>query len=257
MRILLVALLSFLCLNGCKPDKKTSRPIAETEREAPSKPAPKDVPNQLTEAEKAAGWRLLFDGETLNGWHTYNQPEAKPVWEAKNGMLTLEPIEGNGKHGDLVTNGIFENYELLLEWKITENGNSGIFINVQEDPKYKFTYQTGPEYSLLDPAHPNYATPEKRSGCIYNYLPQLTPTDLRPVGEWNTAKIKQVNGKVEFYLNGNLTAQADLHSPEWNAWITGSGFKDFSEFGKATKGHIGLQEWSSNAWFRNIKIREL
>jgi len=213
--------------------------------------------NKLTEKEKASGWELLFDGKSTDGWHLFNHPDAHPVWEVKNGILGCEPINGSGVHGDLVTDEEFRNYELTFDWKTTENGNSGVFINVQESPDYIKTYQTGPEYQLLDPTHVDYAIESKRSGCLYSFAPQLHPAITHPAGEWNRSRVKQMDGIVEFYLNGKLTAKVDFNAPEWKEWIATSGFKDSPDFGMATEGHIGLQEWTSNIWFRNIKIREL
>ena len=152
---------------------------------------------------------------------------------------------------------MYGNFEFTFDWKLTENGNSGVFINVVEGPAYNTTWQTGPEYQLLDPTHIDQKVEAKRSGCLYNYSPQLTNTETHPAGEWNHSRIIQKDGKVEFYLNGNLTARADFTSPEWKDWIATSGFEKFPDFGLATKGHIALQQWTSMVWFRNLKIREL
>ena len=238
---------------ACKTDKK-----AESEPAGDSpEPIATAEQNSLTSKEKADGWMLLFDGSSTNGWHLYNNADAKPVWEAKEGMLACEPINGTGDHGDLVTDREYENYELVFDWKTSESGNSGVFINVKESPDIVKTYHTGPEYQLLDPSHLDQAVLAKRSGCLYNFAPQLNETETRPAGQWNHSRIRQQDGKVEFYLNGNLTARADFNSREWADMVKASGFKDYADFGKATKGHIALQEWTSNIWFRNIKIREL
>lgn len=247
-----VFLLLMLSVASCRNEKRTEN---KSEHKADTNSS--DERNTLTEKEKAADWVLLFNGYSTEGWHLYNNSEAKPIWEAKEGMLACEPINGSGTHGDLVTDKAYGNYELTFDWKTTENGNSGVFINVQESPDYIKTYHTGPEYQLLDPTHVDQAILSKRSGCLYGFAPQINDTETRPAGEWNNARIKQVDGKVEFYLNGNLTAKADFTSQEWKDMVAASGFKDFPDFGVATKGHIALQEWTSNVWFRNIKIREL
>jgi hypothetical protein len=238
---------------SCRNEKRSENESKPQQGELNSS----DENNTLTEKEKADGWVLLFDGNTTEGWHLFNNAGAKPVWEAKEGTLACEPINGTGAHGDLVTDKEYGNYELTFDWKTTENGNSGVFINVRESPDYIKTYHTGPEYQLLDPSHVDQAVLNKRSGCMYGFAPQLNATKTRPAGEWNNARIKQVDGKVEFYLNGNLTAKADFSSPEWKEMVAASGFKDFPDFGMGTSGHIALQEWTSNIWFRNIKIREL
>ena len=131
------------------------------------------------------------------------------------------------------------------------------FINVQETPEYRATYQTGPEYQLLEPAHSDTKTPLKRPGCLWGISPQSNTVEAHPVGQWNTSKIVQQNGKVEFYLNGKLTAREDFTSKAWTDKIASSNFKDSPNFGKATRGKIALQNWYFDAWFRNMKIREL
>ena len=140
---------------------------------------------------------------------------------------------------------------------MTESGNSGVFVNVHENEEFEEAWFTGPEYQLLDASNKDFSIEEKRSGCLYGYAPQLTPTPTKDVGEWNTARIIQENGKIEFYLNGNLTAKADFNSQEWKDYVANSGFKNFPQFGASTKGHITLQEWTSPVWFRNLKIKEL
>lgn len=248
-----VFLLFLLSVVSCRNEKGAENQSEQLQAEIST---PDEV-NTLTEKEKAEGWVLLFDGNSTQGWHLFNNADASPVWEAKEGMLACEPINGTGAHGDLVTDKEYGNYELKFDWKTTESGNSGVFINVRESPDYIKTYHTGPEYQLLDPTHVDQAVPAKRSGCLYGFAPQVTDTETRPAGEWNNARIKQLDGKLEFYLNGNLTARADFTSQEWKEMVAASGFKDYPDFGKAVQGHIGLQEWTSNVWFRNIKIREL
>ena len=246
-RIYIIFTLLFLVI-ACKSEKKTdiktaSQRIVEH--------------NHLTDEEKAEGWTLLFDGKTMAGWHLYNYPDTTSVWKVVNGELYCNSKEGTGQHGDLVTDKEFENYELSFEWKLSESGNSGIFINVQERPDKPATWHTGPEYQLLDPSHMDYAIETKRSGCLYGFSPQLNAVETNPAGQWNTSTIKHIDGKIEFYLNGNLTAQADFTTDAWKERVAASSFKVFPEFGLATKGHIGLQDWFSDVWFRNIKIKTL
>src|ERR1044072_8126828 len=108
--------------------------------------------NKLTSKEQKNGWKLLFDGTTTNGWHTYLQKDVSPSWKVVDGARELDPAaKKDGAHGgDLVTNDEYENYELALQWKISEGGNSGIIFNVHEDPEFKQTYLTGPEMQVLD-----------------------------------------------------------------------------------------------------------
>jgi hypothetical protein len=212
--------------------------------------------NELMDVEKEQGWQLLFDGKTLNGWHVYNNPDGKSVWEVKDGEIHSIADDESLTAGDLVTDASYKNYELTLEWKIASRGNSGIFMNVQEKPEIPTPWQTGPEYQILDSEHMDYGVPEKRPGCLYVFLPQQNPAEMKP-GEWNTTRIKQVDGKVEFYLNGVLTAEQDFNTPEWKQKIAATHFSKYPEFGKATEGKISLQYWYFETWFRDIKIRKL
>lgn len=255
MRIHFLGLaISFLLITACKNEKdKKDAETWHTKKVA----LENETHNQLFDIEKEQGWELLFDGKTLNGWHLYNAPGANLAWEVKDGMLYCNATDESKQQGDLVTDKAYENYELTLEWKISGRGNSGIFINVQEKPELGAAWQTGPEYQILDPDHMDQKIETKRSGCLYGFSPQKNESPTNSEGQWNTTTIKQLNGKVEFYLNGILTAEEDFTSPEWKEKIAASGFKDRPGFGMATQGKIALQDWYFEVWFRNIKIREL
>jgi hypothetical protein len=217
-----------------------------------SSPKPKD--NELSKEEKEQGYRLLFDGKTLNGWHLYNQGNISSGWVVQGGELTCLPGT-EAEHGDLVTDQEFENYELSFDWKISKEGNSGVFINVVERPDIPTTWASGPEYQLLEKGHRDYDKEMKRSGCLYNFSPQLNPAELKPLNDWNHSVIKQKDGKIEFILNGVVTAKQDLNSIEWKKAVANSNFKDFPEFGKHLKGRIALQDWNKGVSFKNLKIR--
>jgi hypothetical protein len=201
---------------------------------------------------------LLFDGKTTNGWHIYNKGIVPSGWIVQNDELHCKADAQNVEHGDLVTDKEFRNFDLRFEWKISHAGNSGAFINVVERVDIPAAWASGPEYQLLEKSHADYATSEKkRPGCLYGFAPQINSIEPRPFVEWNQSRIKQENGKIEFYLNDVLTAEQDLYSQEWKDMVANSGFKDFPEFGKSTKGHIALQDWAKGVAFRNIKIKEL
>ncbi len=212
--------------------------------------------NQLTDEEKKDGWVLLFDGQSTSGWHLFHNDSVRSQWVAKNGELSCN-TDYHLEHRDIVSDKEFENFDLTFEWKIAQGGNSGVFIDVLERPDLPSTWASGPEYQLLEKSNPDYATPNKRSGCIFGFAPPINPVDTKPMGEWNQSQIKQLNGKIEFYLNGELTAQQDLHSAAWTEMIRQTNFKNYPEFGKHTKGHIALQYWLKGISFRNIKIKEL
>ncbi len=213
--------------------------------------------NELLKIEEKQGWKLLFDGKTLNGWHLYNYPDSTSVWKVDDGILYCNAKDETRKHGDLITDKAYENYELTLDWKISGRGNSGIFINVQEKPELTAAWQSGPEYQLLDPDHMDSDVATKQSGCLYGFSPQTNKATTKQGGQWNHTRIKQLNGKIEFYLNGVLTSTEDFTSPAWKDKVASSGFKKHPEFGKSTAGKIALQNWYFDVWFRNIKIREL
>jgi hypothetical protein len=165
--------------------------------------------------------------------------------------------ESKLEQGDLTSDKEFQNFDLRFEWKIDKMGNSGVFIDVIESPNIATTYASGPEYQLLEKSHPDYSDSTKRSGCLYGFGATKNPTAETLFGQWNQSRIKQLNGKIEFYLNGVQTVQQDLNSPAWLDMVGKSGFKNFPEFGRHTRGHIALQEWAKGISFRNIKIKEL
>lgn len=216
----------------------------------------KDPKNQLTDQEVKDGWTLLFDGKTTDGWHLYNRGKVASAWIVDSGTLYCKP-DGKLLHGDLISDKEYQNFDLTFDWKIIKYGNSGVFIDVDEDTAIRTAWASGPEYQLLDPAHPDNSSPVKRSGALFGIDSQLTPVETHPAGEWNHSRIVQKNGKVEFYLNGVKTVSEDFSSSGWADTVSKSHFKAFPEFGKHTKGYIGLQDWSKGVSFRNIKLKEL
>jgi len=221
---------------------------------------PTQEPNTLSEKEKTEGWQLLFDGKTTNGWHMFSKPSMKHSWKAVDGELTTASDDTTGTHGDIVTDGVYENYELVFEWKVAREGNSGVFINVKDDTSYMATWATGPEYQLLDNPNmqPGYLDGGKKgAGALYGLAPLKNPVEPKPAGEWNQSKIVQVNGQISFWLNGIQTSEAQIGSEQWNKMVAESKMAVFPDFGKATKGHIGLQDWAKGVSFRNIKIKPL
>jgi cytochrome c len=159
--------------------------------------------------------------------------------------------------GDLITKDEFENYELSLEWKIQKCGNSGVIFNVVESDKYDYVWQTGPEMQVLDNiCHPDGRIEKHRAGDLYDLI-ETKFVAVNPAGEWNLAKIVSNKGKYEFWLNGYKLVEFEMHTDEWNKLVASSKFKDMPDFGKASKGHLALQDHGDQVWYRNIKIRDL
>lgn len=216
--------------------------------------------NELSDSEKKDGWQLLFDGKTAQGWHLYNKANTPSAWIVKDGELFCNPDTFEVEHGDLVSDKEYANFELKFDWKITSAGNSGVFINVIERDTIPRAWASGPEYQLLD--HEGIGKEylkdsTKWAACLYGFMPQKNVSKPKSEGQWNESKIVQNNGKIEFYLNGILTAEQDLSSETWRGMVANSGFKYFPLFGKNTKGRIALQDWSKGVSFRNIKIKEM
>lgn len=212
--------------------------------------------NTLTKAEKKAGWVLLFDGKTISEFRGFRKEQVPASWQVEDGAIALVGKGG----GDLVTKDQYENYEFSIDWKISEGGNSGIIYNVSEDPQYKATYHTGPEMQVLDnEKHPDAKQGKngnRQAGANYDLIPVATPA-VKPVGQWNTAKIVVKNGNVEHWLNGKKVVSYQLGSPEWEAMVKASKFASMPGYGRIRKGHIALQDHGDKVWYRNIKIRPL
>lgn len=226
--------------------------------------------NTLTEAEKAEGWILLFDGKTFAGWRGLGRngiPEGH--WVLDNGAIKKvpsgevpqqedgQPLQG----GDIMTTRSFENFELYLEWKISPAGNSGIKYNVSEEmstsypPKYA---ALGFEYQILDDErHPDAKKGGNRTAsALYDLIAPEGKT-LKPVGEFNTARIIFRGNHGEHWLNGIKVLEYELETPQMDALLAASKYRDIPGFAKKRKGHIILQDHTDAVWYRNIKIREI
>ncbi len=216
--------------------------------------------NTLTPEEEAAGWQLLFDGQTTNGWRGYNKdafPEAG--WGVEDGDLVVMASDGSeeGLGGDIVTEAEFTNFELVFEFLITPQGNSGVFYRVQEHPE-RTMWQVAPEYQVLDDSAyiglEGFDPPTHLTGDNYD-LHSSPVRAMNPIGEWNHGRILVDGNHVEHWLNGQKTVEYELFSPEWEALVAASKFAPYPEYGRALTGHIGLQDHGHELRYRNIKIR--
>jgi hypothetical protein len=195
----------------------------------------------------------LFDGKTTNGWHSYLKT-GPGCWKVVDGVLQCDPKAPN--QGDLVTDKEYENYELKLEWKIAEGGNSGIIFGVHEDPKFDATYLTGIEMQILDDAKAeDNKLATHRAGALYDMEAPKYPA--KPAGEWNKITIKKLNGHLTFWLNGRKVIDTQIGSPEWTEMLNKSKFKTWKGFAAYPKGHIALQDHDAVVSFKDITIQEL
>lgn len=217
----------------------------------------KTSPNSLSKKEVKAGWVLLFDGESTAGWRGYNKPGfPEKGWDVANGMLHCI-----GKGGDLIWDKKLTNFELSLEWKISEGGNSGIFIYGHE-VEGKPIYFSAPEYQLLDnERHPDAKAGKDgnhKAGSLYDMIP-ANPQNAKAAGEWNEARIVAKNGNIEFWQNGVKVVEFTMANESWKALCAESKFKNWPDFvnNDAKNGYFGLQDHGNEIWFQNIKLKEL
>jgi hypothetical protein len=215
----------------------------------PGGPAPaQDAPNTLTPAERAAGWRLLFDGRSTASWRGFRRDTMPAGWQVEDGALTRVAAGG-----DIVTVDTFASFELVLDWNVAPGGNSGIFFHVTEDAGA--TYETGPEMQVLDDAgHADGRSRLTAAGSNFALHP-APPGVVRPAGEWNHARIVVQGAHVEHWLNGVKVVEYELWSPDWEARVKASKFAQWPGYGRARTGHIALQDHGDRVAYRSIKIR--
>ncbi|MDR9447568.1 MAG: DUF1080 domain-containing protein [Balneolaceae bacterium] len=216
--------------------------------------------NTLTEQEIADGWELLFDGESMEHWRVYNQEDIPAGWVVEDGAMVFDPEQRNDQYGlDIITKETYGDFELKLEWWLSEVGNSGIFYHVieQED---KALYWSGPEMQILDNEnHPDAdqgVDGNRKAGSLYDLIPAV-PQNAKPYGEWNSVKIVAKGDVIEHWQNGELVLSFDRSTEEWKNLVAGSKFAPHPEFGTAAEGHIALQDHGDLVKFRNLKIRSL
>ncbi len=263
-----VALLVTFAMAACGAGQPES-PVSETATPAVAETS--TAPNQLTAAEEAAGWKLLFDGATFDGWRGVGR-DAVPQehWVIDGGAIHKvssgnvptapdgQPLEG----GDIMTVETFENFELVLEWKVVPGANSGIKYNVSEEmstsapPRHA---ALGFEYQIIDDdSHPDAQLgPNRTSAALYDLIGPSSQKQLRPVGEFNEARLVFRGGHGEHWLNGAKVLEFDLVSDEFAALLAASKYAPIEGFADRRAGHIVLQDHGDDIWFRGIKIREL
>ena len=240
------------------------------------------APNTLTRAERSAGWRLLFDGKSLAGWRGLGYPGVPEAhWTVEDGTIrkiaSEKVVKGpDGRRlpgGDLMTVATFKDFELSWDWKMSPVGNSGLKYNVSEElsggqPSNVLRPATGSagvshsaigfEYQMIDDdKHSDGKLPTHRSGALYDLITPDASKQLKPIGEWNHSRVVFNGMHGEHWLNGVKVVEYELGSPAMQAALAASKFKSMAWYAQRRTGHIVLQDHGDDAWFRNLKIREL
>jgi len=199
------------------------------------------------------GFVSLFDGTTLAGWRNFKGEGAVKGWKVQDGQIVYDGKPGS--RGDLITEKQYTDFELQLEWKISEAGNSGILFHATEEDDYP--WRTGPEMQILDnEKHGDGHSPLTSAGANYALI-AVSENTVKPVGEWNAIRLVVKGDHVQHFLNGTKVVDYHLWSDEWKALVMASKFKDMPNYGMRKTGHIVLQDHSDMVWFRNIRIKEL
>lgn len=235
--------LSVVILAGCGAAQVEEARRAEVEAVAAV-----TANNTLTEAEREAGWELLFDGRSLDGWRPYDRDGAPEGWSAEDGLLVR-----SGPGGDIMTDREFTDFELTLEWRLEEGGNSGVFYRAAMGEEW--IYHSAPEMQILDDErHPDGQSLLTSAGANYGLHPAPRGV-VRAVGEWNEVRVIVNGAHVEHWLNGSQIVEYELGSPDWEERVANSKFTQWPAYGRAPVGHIGLQDHGDPVWYRNVKIR--
>lgn len=208
----------------------------------------------LSDKEIEKGWELLFDGKSMDKWKSFNGGEVTG-WKMVNNEMHNSGV-GSDHGGDIITKKQYENFELVLEWKVSPQSNSGVFFHVQEGYTDAI-YESGPEYQLID----DKGWPEKLEDSQYsgaNYaMHSPKNTKVKSIDDWNKSRIVVKNPHVEHWLNGRKVVEYELWSDDWKARKAKSKWAEAEHYGMAKSGHIGLQDHGGLTMFRNIKIREI
>jgi len=214
------------------------------------------TPNTLSSREKKKGWQLLFDGKSTDGWHGFNMNSFPDCWAIEDASLTMNS-QGAGESLDILTSKKYRNFAFSVEYKLTPGANSGIIYQIAEDTIYKFPYETGPEFQVID--HEGWTDKLEDwqiNGANYAMYPPLVKP-FRPVGEWNQLLLVVDGNKVTQMLNGEVVVTYEKNSEEWTKLRNSGKWTAFPDWGKFDEGFISLQNHGTKVWYRSIKIKEL
>lgn len=257
MKKLVLSLFAMSVLMACNDSKKSSDASqADQTQETLSD-------NNSREAtDQDADWIYLFDGESADGWRAYNGEDGQGLPEGW--VIEDSTLKTLGKGGDIGGDIVYDKeefgeFELYLEWKLSPEGNSGVFYHVLEDEKYAAPYFVAPEYQIIDQlGFPHELAPWQSIGGDYGmYDPEYNDEDLKEIGEWNSSRIRFTKEKVTYWLNEEITVEFEPWTEDWQKRKAEGKWKDFPDYGETRSGLIGLQDHGSFTWFRNIKIKKL
>lgn len=247
MKKILLSCIVFACFTACT--KKTGNMEAND--------------RMLPNPEANPDWVQLFNGENFDGWHGFLDDTVSEHWSVEDGAMLFTPPETRTRKlgYDILTDKMYTNFVLSVEWKISPCGNSGIFWGVQDEEKYKVPYATGPEIQVLDnTCHPDAKAGEgtHTAGALYDMI--APPKDVtKPAGEWNKCviSINQDKNEAKVWLNEEKLMEFPLHGEEWDTMIKNSKFNGWDGFGVFKTGHISFQDHNDKVWYRNVMIQEL
>jgi len=251
MKRIILLFAAFVLLVNCKSESKKEN---------------KEVITEEKQVAVAEDWIYLFDGTSTEGWRAYNGTSLPPQWIVVDSTLTFDTekrLESDKKGGnDIIYSAEeFENFELFLEWKLPEGGNSGILYHIQEGDWGMSG--VAPEYQLLDDLkweeinNAKLEVWQKTAADYAMYAPDEEQKIVKPAGAWNTSRILFTTERVTYWLNGKQTVSFVPWSDDWKQRKGEGKWKDFPKYGTFKKGYIGLQDHDSPLWFRNIKIKKL
>jgi len=226
--------------------------------------------NSLTAAERAQGWRLLFDGKTFKGWRGLGYDSVPSAhWKIVDGSI-MKIASGNvpkmpdgqpANGGDLMTVDSYDDFELAFDWKVTPGANSGVKYNVSEEFSLKNAANhaaLGFEYQVLDDSlSDDNKIPSHRAGSLYDLIPASSAKTLKPVGQWNSLRIVFRGTHGDHWLNGAKVVEYELGTPRMESLLAKSKYHSIPGFAERRKGHIILQDHGDEVYYRNLKIREL
>ncbi len=240
MKKLLSIVLIFSLVCSCDSNKKKSVPKAEPQAQN--------------------DWIVLFDGTSTNALRGYGMDEfPQKIWYVENGALIANPDTTNR---DLITKERFKDFELEYEWAVDTAANSGVFFHMQEDLTMESGNGNSPnwldnyELQILDDENFYDTLAVRSAGSLYDLIKPVNK-ELKPIGDYNTAKLIHNNGHVEHWLNGKKVIDFTMDSPEMKELLGQSKFKENPEFHSDKEGHIMFQHHGQRVYFKNIRVRRL